>query len=155
MNIIGIDPGTICLGWCMIVSTKSSLYAVDYGTIKPRKSMSAANRMKYISNELQSKITQQPDSIIAIETPFVGKFPKAALALGKIVGVVMQVAWQAGLEIYEYTPTDVKKAVHSGKASKESVALMVSRIFNLAVQPESDAADALAVAVCHANKVQT
>jgi crossover junction endodeoxyribonuclease RuvC len=130
---------------------------LDCGAIKlsPREAMSA--RLSQIFSRLQELISQHQPDRVAIEDVFYAVNVKSALKLGQVRGVAMLAAATAGLEVAEYSPLSIKSAVVGyGKAEKHQVQQMVTRLLNLAEVPEPpDAADALAIAICHLHTAAT
>lgn len=151
-TIIGVDPGTLVTGYGIIKLKGSSYVAVDYGCICPPPSAVLSERYLILFNALEAILERYQPQALAIETQFVGKNVQSALKLGQARGVAMIVAKRKGIAVYEYSPTSVKKAVGSGRASKEQVQELVKMLLGLQVLPEPfDAADALAIALCHSN----
>jgi len=152
MRILGIDPGTHITGWGLIESLPGKpLRHIDHGTIRTVTSQKLDERLYTIDRALAEVFGAHVISVMAIETSFVAKNAQTALKLGHARGVAMVAARRAGAEVFEYAPTRVKSAVTgSGRAEKGQVAEMIRVIVGLAAVPQADAADALAVAVCHA-----
>lgn len=150
--IIGIDPGTIVTGYG-IISVSGSLYkAIDYGCIKPPASMKISDRYLIIYNSIEELLEIHRPDILVVETQFMQKNVQSAIKLGMARGVVVLAAKKRGLLVYEYAPTKAKRAVvGNGRASKYQVQRMVKTLLDLPNTPEpEDAADALALALCHA-----
>lgn len=154
MRIMGIDPGSRICGWGIIEETKTakSLTHVNCGFIAPKVSLSLPDRLKIIYDGLKQVLeTYQPDHV-AIESVFYAKNAKSALILGHARGVAILAAVQSDLPIHEYSPANIKQAVCGyGQARKEQVGRMVTAILCLPEPPQTDAADALACAICHSN----
>ena len=155
MRVLGIDPGTITMGYGVIDERDDEVALVYCGSLTtvPRSPM--GERLNYLYNELLKIISHcQPDAV-AIEQPFVAKNAQSALAVGRAQAVAMRAAANRGIPSYDYTPTQVKQRVTSyGASSKEQVQEMVRLQLGLSVVPEpSDTADALAIALCHLREV--
>jgi len=153
-TIIGIDPGTRVTGYGVIRLQGNSYRAIDYGCICPPTTLKLSERYLIIFNALETILNRYEPDALAIESQYVGKNAQSALKLGQARGVAMVVAKRKGITIYEYPPSSIKKAVGSGKASKEQVKELVKMMLGLEALPQpSDAADALAIALCHSNAV--
>jgi crossover junction endodeoxyribonuclease RuvC len=152
MRVLGVDCGTEYTGFGVVeLGHDDTLACLTCGAIKlsPRESM--ARRLSIIFDRLGAIIEEhQPDNV-AIEDVFYAVNVKSALKLGQVRGVAMLAASSAGLNVSEYSPLSIKSAVVGyGRAEKSQVQQMVTRLLNLAEIPEPpDAADALAIAICH------
>ena len=158
MRVLGIDCGTEYTGYGIVeLLADHRLLYVDCGAIKlsPREPMS--KRLALINTRLQQLIAEHHPDRAAIEDVFYAVNVKSALKLGQVRGVAMLAAATAGLEVAEYSPLSIKSAVVGyGKAEKHQVQQMVMRLLNLDQAPESpDAADALAIAICHLHTAAT
>ncbi|MGH8874136.1 MAG: crossover junction endodeoxyribonuclease RuvC [Acidimicrobiia bacterium] len=151
MFVLGIDPGLTTTGYGLLRS-RPRPQAVAVGVIRTDPAAPVAERLRELYRDLTSVIVEHRPDRMAIEEVFVNLNRQTAAAVGRAAGVVILAAAQAGLPVHEYTPTAVKSAVAGyGGADKRQVRAMVARRLGLAVLPgPSDAADALAVAVCHA-----
>jgi crossover junction endodeoxyribonuclease RuvC len=151
MRILGIDPGSETTGYGAIDSDGRKHRLVEYGAIRPRTGIAFAEKLLHIERELQALIEKVRPDAVALEEAFYAVNVKTALKLGQVRGVALLVAARAGLPIYEYSPLEVKSATTGyGRAEKHQVQQMVKIILSLAEVPEPhDAADALAVAICH------
>lgn len=153
LKIIGIDPGLQCTGWGIIQTTGNNLTYIAHGTLKTNIKDSLADRLNGLHQGLLKIMEQYNPFEAAIEDIFMNKNPASALKLGMARGVVLFTPAAYGLSVFEYSANKVKKAVvGSGHAEKHQVGLMVSRL--LPTMPKgviNDAADALAVAICHAH----
>lgn len=150
--IIGIDPGTRITGYGIIGLNGNTYTAIDYGCITPPYTAKLSERYLILFNALESLLNRYAPEVLAVEAQYVGKNVQSALKLGQARGIAMIVAKRMGIAVYEYSPTSVKKAVGSGRASKMQVQELVKMLLGLSVTPEPyDAADALAIALCHAN----
>lgn len=152
MRIFAIDPGTNRVGYAF-VNVLSEPRALAFGTLSGRAG-TKAQRLKYIYKALERLLRRyRPDQVV-IERTFVGRNPQAALSLGEGRGVALLAAAQAGAPVFEYAPSEVKKAVAAGaRAGKGAVQEMVRLLYALKIAPEPDPADALALAWCHANRL--
>ena len=156
MIILGLDPGTATTGFGVIKANGESLELLDYGCIETSMAHSLAVRLNQISKDLLEIIKMwKPDSI-AIEELFFSKNVKSAMNVAHARGAIMQKLAEQGYKIYEYKPQKIKEAVcNYGRADKKQVQRMVKIILGMNELPRpDDAADALAVAICHANVVQ-
>ena len=158
MRVLGIDCGTECTGYGVVeLLPDDSLRYLDCGGIKVSTRESMPARLSSISERLQELITQHHPDRVAIEDVFYAANVKSALKLGQVRGVAMLVAANAGLEVAEYSPLSIKSAVVGyGKAEKHQVQQMVAQLLKLNQIPEpADAADALAIAICHLHTAAT
>ena len=158
MRVLGIDCGTEYTGYGIVeLLDDDRLVYLDCGAIKvsPREPMPA--RLSRISSRLGQLIEEHHPDRVAIEDVFYALNVKSALKLGQVRGVAMLAAASAGLEVAEYSPLSIKSAVVGyGKAEKHQVQQMVARLLNLDQIPEPpDAADALAIAICHLHTAAT
>lgn len=154
MIILGIDPGLRTTGFGVIEKQGNKLRYIASGTIKTGSEGALPPRLKVILHGIGEVIrTYQPDCA-AIEKVFVNVNPQSTLLLGQARGAAITALVGSDLSVAEYTALQVKQAVvGTGKAAKEQVQDMVSRLLLLPGLPGSDAADALGVAICHANSV--
>jgi crossover junction endodeoxyribonuclease RuvC len=152
--ILGIDPGTAMLGYGLVERTGPRLRAIDYGVIKTASSMPLPERLEAIYLALTDLIELHAPGLVGVERLFFTKNVQTAFAVGQARGVVLLAAAQHDLEIREATPNEVKVATAGhGSASKAQVQRMVQAILGLSEIPEpDDAADALAIAICVANR---
>ncbi len=151
MRILGIDPGTVVVGYGVIDSEEDEMSLVDCNALTCRQRSPIGERLSYFYNELSEIIWRYQPDAVAIEQPFVAKNVRSALAIGKAQAVAILAAANRGIPTYEYTPAQVKRLVTNyGASSKEQVQEMVKLQLGLSQTPQpSDAADALAVAICH------
>lgn len=151
-RIIGLDPGLRITGWGIIESEGSSLIHVDHGTVTSKNEESLSSRLLSLYSQLTEIIQRyQPDEA-AVEETFMNNNPLSALKLGTARGVVLLAPAQAGLVVAEYGANKVKKSVVGvGHADKTQVAMMVNRLLPKSGGVTQDAADALAIAICHAH----
>ena len=151
MRILGIDPGTIVLGYGLIESRRDEMSLVHFATIKCKARSDMSERLLFLYDELTAVVLKYKPDVLAVETPFVGENVKSALAIGKAQAVVLLIAAQNKKPIYEYSPAQIKHHVADyGASSKEQMQEMVKMLLGLDEVPQpNDAADALAVAICH------
>jgi len=154
MRVLGIDPGIGSTGYGIIDTDGSRHQAVLYGAIKTPSRQPFHQRLLKIHTDLSGILSSDRVDVMAIEGVFHATNVQSALKLGHARGIALLVAAQLGLEVYEYSPLEVKSAVVGyGRAEKSQVQTMVRMILNLSEIPApDDAADALAVALCHAQK---
>ncbi len=153
VTILGIDPGLTVTGYGVVIADGSSHSAAGFGVIRPPKEAPLPERLMRIHEGLLDIITEHQPKEVAIEDFIVGH-TRAAVAIGEARAAAALAAARGGLPVSFYKPAEVKQFVTSyGRGSKEQVALMVQSLLGLGEPPEpADAADALAVAVCHALK---
>jgi crossover junction endodeoxyribonuclease RuvC len=152
VKVIGIDPGTASCGYGIVHERDGRLRAIDHGWWKTPAAARPEARLKTIFDAVAGLVAQhQPDAVV-LEESFVGVDARTALSVGQARGVVMVAAANAGVECAEYPPARVKQAVCGyGRAEKQQVQKMVKAILGMHTEPTpSHAADALAVAICHA-----
>ena len=164
MIILGIDPGTATTGYGVIENNQGKVKAVDYGCILTDKKMEMPERLDFLGEELKKIIKKYKPQAMAVEELFFFKNAKTIITVGQARGVILFVGKNAskniskktGLDIYEYTPLQVKQAVVGyGRADKRQVQQMVKAILGLDEIPKpDDAADALAVAICCASSMK-
>jgi crossover junction endodeoxyribonuclease RuvC len=149
--ILGIDPGTIIMGYGLIKIHGSKISLLEMGVLQPGKVKDNYKKLQLIFNTVSGLITKYQPDVFAIEAPFFGKNVQSMLKLGRAQGVAIAAAMRHGLEVTEYSPKKVKQSVTgNGNASKEQVLKMLQQILSFTEEPKHfDATDALAVAVCH------
>ncbi len=154
MIILGIDPGSYNVGYGILQVERRKIVAAGCDTITINSKIQLAERLTLIHSGMDKVISEYNPDIAVIETIFYGKNIKSAFTLGHARGVIMLALAQQNIEIFEYSPREVKKSVvGNGNASKEQIQYMVQKILNLSTKPKTeDAADALAIALCHFNK---
>ncbi len=161
MRVFGIDCGTEFTGWGVVeldtAGRSGSLRHCAAGTIRLNKKEKTPQRLLQVFAELTAHITLHAPDCVAIEDVFFSANAKSALKLGQVRGVALLAAATCGAPVAEYAPLTVKSSVTGyGLAAKEQVQFMVTRLLSLDVAPDSaDAADALAVAICHLHTAQT
>jgi crossover junction endodeoxyribonuclease RuvC len=148
--ILGIDPGSRKTGFGIINQIGSKVEYVTSGVIRVHKEPTFPDRLNAIFNSISEIIEQYSPACMAIEQVFMGRGPDSALKLGQARGVAILAGTQATLEIHEYAARKVKQAVAgNGNADKDQVGYMVQKLLKLPGVPQEDAADALAIALCH------
>lgn len=149
--ILGIDPGTVVMGFGLVKVTGSRLEFLDMGVIKLAFLEDGYERLEHIHINVCDIIAQYRPTQFAIEAPFYGKNVQSMLKLGRAQGVAIAAAMQAGLTVTEYSPKKVKQSITgNGNAAKEQVMGMLQHILQFGERPQLlDASDALAVALCH------
>jgi crossover junction endodeoxyribonuclease RuvC len=156
MRILGLDPGLGTTGWGVIDADGNRLAHVANGQIRTDTAASLPKRLVALAEQLEALIAEHRPDGAACEEVFVNKNPQSTLKLGQARGVVLMCAARAGIEVGEYSPTLVKKAVvGTGGAEKAQVHAMVSRLLPGVNIAGPDAADALAVAITHAHHLAT
>ena len=155
IRILGIDPGLSATGWGVVESAGSRLRFLACGAITSDTDLSLARRLAFIHRELTDRIAQHAPDEGAVEETFVNRDPRSALKLGQARGAALAAMALAGLDVSEYAANLVKKTVVGvGHAEKRQVAAMVKMLLPTAEAKTADAADALAVAICHAQHRQ-
>jgi crossover junction endodeoxyribonuclease RuvC len=152
--VLGIDPGLASTGYGVVARRSSRLLALDGGVIATRAELAPERRLAEIHAAVEALIEEHRPQAVALEELYFGQNVRTAFAVGQARGAVLLAAGQRGVPCAGYTPQQVKGAVcGNGRAQKEQVARMVQALLGLSEQPRPDhAADALAVAVCHANR---
>ena len=153
MRILGIDPGTAICGWSILDYMGNKFSLVDYGVVRTPAGQELEKRLLTIYQELKALMDRYSPDAMAVEELFFNTNVKTAITVGQARGVIVLLAAQMGIGFYEYTPLQVKQAVVGyGRADKTQVQQMIKTFLNLEVIPKpDDAADALAVALCHLN----
>jgi crossover junction endodeoxyribonuclease RuvC len=153
IRILGIDPGLRRTGWGIVDSGGSRLSFVAAGTIRPDEGAPLAERLRAIHDALAAVLAAFAPAEAAIEATFVNRDAAATLKLGQARGVAMLAPARVGIAVAEYAPNAVKKAVVGvGHADKAQIRMMVSALLPRAAFDSDDAADALAIAICHAHQ---
>lgn len=155
--VLGIDPGTAITGYGVVRSDGQTLDPVSYGVITTPAGVPLALRLQRLYRELRTLMSTYQPTQAAVEDLFFSRNARSALSVAHARGVILLAAADAGLSVYSYTPLEVKKAVTGyGLASKEQIQQMVRLLLSLETSPRpDDAADALAVAICHAHSFST
>jgi len=152
MRLLGLDPGIRITGWGVIDVTGNRLRHVGDGAVRPDENASTAERLVQLYDGLFEVISAYQPEAAAVEETFVNRNPATTLKLGLARGVVLFAPAKAGLDVAEYSANLIKKSVvGTGHATKEQVGTMVRTLLPGATLETADAADALAVAICHAH----
>lgn len=148
MRILGIDPGFALLGWAVV---EHSLTIVDFGVVRTEPCLKIEERLLEVHRSLDMIVKEYRPESASLEKLFFSRNTTTAIDVAKSIGVILLTLKMSGLDYAEYTPSQVKQAVTGyGKASKAQMQKMIMKIFGLQETPPDDAADALAVAACHA-----
>lgn len=156
MRVLGIDPGSQTMGWGVVEGDGRRYSLVSYGSLRAASSMRFSARLLRMCNGLEEVIAEHRPDACALEDAFLATNVKVSMKLGQVRGVVLLVAERAALEIHEYSPRSIKQTVVGyGNAEKHQVQEMVRLLLSLKSVPSPhDAADALAVAICHFHHAQ-
>ena len=151
MIVLGIDPGTIRMGYGVVEEKNGDIAFMGCGALDTPKRSSIGERLYFLYRELLKIMKRYRPEVVAVETPFVSENIRTALAIGRAQALALLAAAAQSIPCYEYTPARIKQVVAShGASTKEQVQEMVRLHLNLAEAPQPhDAADALAVAICH------
>jgi crossover junction endodeoxyribonuclease RuvC len=149
--ILGIDPGTLVMGYGLILVNKSNVSLIEMGVLQLSKHKDHAERLHLIFKKMESLISLHKPVAVAIEAPFFGKNVQSMLKLGRAQGVAIAAAMVSGLHAVEYSPRKIKQSVTGrGSATKEQVWKMLQHTLNIVDDVRfMDATDAVAVALCH------
>lgn len=153
MIILGVDPGTATMGYGVLEKIGNRYRALAYGVLETPKTLLPHERLLTLYRGLQELVVQHQPDALATEQLLFSTNRRTAIQVARAAGVVLLVAAEAGIEWREYTPLQVKQAVTGyGVADKRQVQTMVQRLLSLEAPPKpDDAADALAIAICHAH----
>lgn len=155
MIVLGFDPGTRHTGWAAVDCAAGSERAVAHGVINTAGTLEHPEKLRAIYDAAREVLSAHQPEAVAVEMPVFSGNAQALLKLGRAQAAVVLAACHAGLPVSQYTPAEVKKAVvGNGAAAKDQVAYMVRTLLNLAETPAPDAADALAVALCHGRRAK-
>ncbi len=156
MRVLGIDPGTMVTGFGVVDDIRGKLSSVAYGTIEGKRKDSFPDRLKMMFDGLSKAVADYKPDQISLESAFYGKSVKAAIKIGEARGVAILCAALADIPLFEYAPTEIKRAVVGvGNAQKLQVSKMVKILLSLSEVPEKyDATDALAIAICHCHRMK-
>jgi len=154
--VLGIDPGTAITGYGLVRAEGDNLRLVDYGAIVTSSDKSLPQRLQRIYRQLTAIIQERQPSSAAVEKLFFSRNVRTALSVGQARGVALLAMANAEIPVHEYTPLEVKQAVVGyGRATKEQVQEMVKMLLGLDSVPQpDDAADAIAVAICHIHSIK-
>jgi crossover junction endodeoxyribonuclease RuvC len=149
--VIGIDPGSVVTGYGLLTR---DLQPLDYGCVRPPKSAKPSERRLVIFDAISHLLEQHKPTALAIETQFTHpKNPMSGIIIGMVRGVIILAASRAQIPVFEYTPSETKRAATgNGQARKGQVQGMIASLLRLQEPPPEDAADALAIALCHINR---
>lgn len=152
MRILGIDPGVATIGFGLVEAQRAQVHMVTYGAITTPAGLALSRRLFQIDRDMTDLIGQLKPDVISIEELFFNNNITTGIAVAHGRGVILCAAERCGIPLYEYTPSQVKLAVTGyGKAEKRQVMDMTKRLLHLKAVPRpDDAADALALAICHA-----
>ena len=153
MVILGIDPGLAIVGWGVLEYQNTRFRTLAYGSINTPAGIETAKRLAIIHHDLAAIIDRYKPTEMAVEELFFTKNITTGIRVAEARGVILMTGQEKGLNLAEYTPMQVKQAVVGyGKAEKKQVMLMTQRLLNMKEIPRpDDAADALAIAICHAH----
>jgi crossover junction endodeoxyribonuclease RuvC len=151
MKVLGIDPGYAIVGYGIVEQKGHSFYPITYGHVATSPKLSFFERLHQIQQELKVVIETHEPTTLSIEKIFFSKNVKTAIDVAQARGAILAQAISFGLEIFEYTPNEIKLAITGyGRAPKIQIQEMVKRLLNLKEIPKpDDTADALAIALCH------
>jgi len=154
IRVLGIDPGTQATGWAVIEERGNALSSVDYGAVRLARSLSFEEKLVKIYAELSAVLSRLKPDEAALENVFYGRSARSSLVIGQARGVAVLAVAHAGVPLAHYEPALVKKAVvGAGRAQKEQMQEMVRVLLRLPEVPKPhDAADALAIAICHCHR---
>ena len=152
-RILGIDPGSVVTGWGIVEAMENSLSHVASGTIATAGAEAQGSRLHRIYEGIQQIIAQYRPDGVSLEKVFFARNPQSALKLGQARGVALLAAAENQLDVYEYSSNEIKSAVVGyGHATKDQVKKMVASLLHVSETLATDAADALAAAVCHVHR---
>ena len=155
MRVLGIDPGTVTMGYGVVESRDDEIALIDCGALISPERSPIGERLSYLYNKLLEIIQHHQPEAAVVEQPFMAKNARSALAIGRAQAVALLAATGKGIPTFEYTPAQIKQMVANyGASSKEQIQEMVRLQLGLAEVPQpDDAADALAVAICHLREI--
>ncbi|MDH3538937.1 MAG: crossover junction endodeoxyribonuclease RuvC [Acidimicrobiia bacterium] len=151
MFVLGIDPGLAVCGFAVVEKANGREQAITAGVVRTDSDQPVAARLAELHQDLSAVIREHEPDVMAIEQVFTNRNLQTAISVGRASGVALLAAAQAGVPVHEYTPSAVKAAVAGyGKATKDQIRYIVTSRLKLKSRPEpADAADALAIALCH------
>ena len=150
VRVLGVDPGTAVTGWGVVERRAGRVAHLAHGAVTPRTRTTLAGKLAEIHGALSELCGAWRPDVLALERNFVGRNVQSAFRLGEVRGVAMLVAATAGIDVAEYPPATVKLAVAgTGRAEKEQIQRAVERELRVGERMVPDAADALAIALCH------
>ncbi len=155
MRVLGVDPGTITMGYGVIESQDDEIVLIDCGALVSSERSPIGERLSYLYKKLLEIIARHQPDVTVVEKPFFAKNARSAFAIGRAQAMALLAAAIKGIPTYEYTPAQIKQRVANyGASSKEQIQEMVRLQLGLAEVPQpNDAADALAVAICHLREI--
>jgi crossover junction endodeoxyribonuclease RuvC len=152
LKVLGIDPGSRITGYGVIELKRNGMTCITFGDVKPSEGAPLSECLRLIYDDIIDVARKTLPDALAIEDIFYGKNVKSLIRQSHVRGTIVLAGSQLGIPMFEYTPLEIKKAVVGyGRAEKRQIQTMVRTILNLSILPKTDAADALAVAICHAN----
>ena len=154
MKVLGVDPGTAATGYGVVVRADGGAVSlVECGVIRTRSDAPLPERLQAIHEGLEDVLARHAPDVVAVESVFYGKNVKTTVMLGHTRGAILLTAALHGADVVDYSPAEIKNAmVGTGRATKEQVQFMVKKLLRLKEAPSpSDAADGVAVALCHLN----
>lgn len=153
--VLGIDPGLSRCGYGAILRQGGETHAVAYGVIRTAPALPVPERLAILEGELEALVAEVAPAVVAVERVFFQVNVRTAMSVGQASGLALAVSGRAGVPVIEYTPNEVKQAVAGyGAADKAQVQSLVQRLLRLAEAPPPDAADALALALCHSSSAR-
>ena len=154
MRVLGIDPGFATTGYGVVERIAGSHRSVTLGAVRTPPTLPQAGRLAYLAGALRGIIHATQPDVVAVERLFFNANVRTAMSVGQASGVALLAAAEAGLEVVDYTPSEVKLSVVGvGNADKHQVQAMVAALLKLKAIPQpADAADACALAICHLNR---
>lgn len=154
--MLGVDPGTRTTGWGLIEVERGVVTRVVWGCLKGKRGVPRAQTLAQLAEGLRALLVAWQPQVVAVETPFVARFQKASLLLAETRGALLAALGQWQGQVAEYEPARVKAwVVGSGRAEKQQVSWLVQRALAIDTALAPDAADALAVALCHLLETRT
>ena len=155
MRVLGLDPGSRRTGFGVVERSGNRLACVAHGVVTPRAGSDLAGRLLAIADRVDAVIAEHRPDAVVVEEAFYHENVRATLVLGHVRGALLLSAARRGVAVHEYSPREIKLAVvGSGGASKDQVGFMIRRLLALKGEVAADAADALAGAVCHLQRVR-
>jgi len=148
-RVLGVDPGSSATGWAVVEEEAGRCRLVTYGVVRPARG-DRAPRLAALARMFSEVVEEHRPDCAAVESSFAGRNARTSLVLAESRGVLLAVLGRVGVEVFSYSPAQVKSAlVGHGSAEKRQVAFMVERLLGLSERPPSDAADAIAAAITH------
>ena len=155
MRVLGLDPGSRRTGFGIVERSGTRMTCVVQGAVAPSARLDLPRRLHDIAAKIGEVIERSSPECVVVEKAFYHESVHSTLVLGHVRGALLVAAVQRGVAVAEYTPREIKlSVVGNGGATKEQVALMVRRLLALRSTPQSDAADALATAICHLHRAR-